>query len=206
MAKWLTVARAQYECENVFRLQKTSPKIVLLNHFFSYFCSCISPGSMSLQHHKSLLSKLCRVCGTTINQLYPYQDKSNFQYELKAMYEVDVTKESDDIYPRNICGGHVRMFYRFRDSERNKQAFGTSVDTLHVYMEHNNANCRLCNVSIHSGGHDYANVKGLKLKPAAGRPAKRKKTTSFGKSSLVFEPVPFQESDSPGGVLFINQV
>jgi hypothetical protein len=161
---------------------------------------------MALEHHKELLSYLCRVCGEKNEdkdlKSGGYQDKTNFNAEIESMYEVDVLNESDYVYyPRNICASHRTLLYSFRRCERDLKSFGTIVNVLHKFEPHDDNLCRICNVIIASGGHDYGRGEGFSMRPKQGRPLKKKKTTHCGER-LLFEPVSILGSNTHTGKLY----
>ena len=128
-----------------------------------------SDEAMAIQHHQDLLSLICRICGEKIKKkIYPCQNKLNFRNEISTMYDVDVSSESDLVFPRNLCKSHLDLMYRFRSHDKNIP-FQTSVTRLQEFSPHNQ-HCHICFITI--GDHDYV------VQSKDGRPKKRQRPDS----------------------------
>ena len=140
--------------------------------------------TVDITHHRELLSKLCRICGKLIDiRAHSVSPKTRFVEEIKSLFDIDVTNESEDIFPSHVCFTHEGLLYRFRRCSKESKPFTTAVDTMYDFKEHTD-DCRICTVVIESsdGGHDYAKPK------AKGRPRKKKRHY-FEKGSIHVEPV-----------------
>ena len=103
-----------------------------------------------MEGHKLNLRNLCRICGSKIILKYGYKSaKTVEEYNdvLYQLYDIDVDMETDERYPKYLCGNCKRKLDRLKNLRESKA--GCSKDyKAATFLPHSFENCMVCLITI----------------------------------------------------------
>jgi hypothetical protein len=87
----------------------------ILKCFSFFFFSLLCPAAV----HSQKLQLLCRVCGKKAEE--KAISKSTLASDLKAVFNIDIIQDTDDVHPTKVCSSHASYIYRFRQKKSQKK-------------------------------------------------------------------------------------
>lgn len=108
--------------------------------------------------HLKRLKEICRLCEVHI-RVDGDKDRSykalSFSKEIKEIYNIDVSAETDELYPTQICKSHARHLYRSRETKGESLVNSNELKKCKptkIYYHHNHyATCGICQIKSHTG-------------------------------------------------------
>ena len=99
-----------------------------------------------MEGHKLNLSNLCRICGSKIVLKYGYktakilEEYSNVLYQF---YDIDINVETDERYPKCLCGNCKRKLDRLENLQESKARFSKDYKAA-IFLPHSVENYMVC--------------------------------------------------------------
>ena len=94
----------------------------------------------TLHHHLKKRKSICRICGLRIPYSSRSFDKELFSSELKALYNVDVANDREEVEPTRICSPCKMRLFRFRKDQK----VPPQLPSLFKFRVHNDTHCNVC--------------------------------------------------------------
>lgn len=125
-----------------------------------------------MEAHKDRLKAMCRVCGKKPTKGYvhkKYSDKC--QEVLSSVLGLEVSTESEDIYPPGVCNG----CYLILRQKHKGDIMATNL-TPYMWHPHNDEECQICTALPSTGGKPKRRKVTLEVK---GRPSSEDNTRAI---------------------------
>ena len=111
-----------------------------------------------MEGHKLDLGNLCRICGSKIVLKYGYKtaktvkEYSNVLYQF---YDIDIDMETDERYPKCLCGNCKRKLDRLKNSQESKAGFSKDYKAATV-LPYSVDSCMVCLINKNTGNETIA--------------------------------------------------
>lgn len=95
-----------------------------------------------MELHKKHLENQCRVCGNKPKRYKHDKSSDACQGVLSSVFSLDVTSESDDIYPPVVCNSCYLTMKEIERSKQKGEVRATNL-TLHSWTPHAEESCQV---------------------------------------------------------------